>query len=436
MKKNIILIVVLHVFLVGFSQTTLDYTSINRINKNNRLVKLYEAEALDSIVTTIDFLGNQFMGQRNVYEYRSFGKVSHEQNYTDDMLNDLMNTPSPEGKKDREMELTSDIKYIYDEAHVLQETIKSEIDSLSGELTYTEKKILSYDDNDNVSYTMNYTWDKENETWILSGKTEMTYNDNNQLTEKEDYELLENEEFFLIYVTTYTINEDEDITLTLEKEWSDAAQSLLNKKKTEYVYVSQHTIEYMIDYEYSDAMEWAPTRKIDFEYGDNGDVHQMITYKRDEDGQAWENNLKIILFFDDNTPLEDVIIPLDMGEIYNYVHHKVLKMDLYKHVPFLGFQNMGVTDYFYNIMEVPVAENLSPDYKMYPNPVNDFIHIDIKNEKFEGVLEIINLSGKVVLKKNVHAQSVISAKGLTEGMYLYRLHHDKDVYSGKFLKEK
>ncbi len=428
MKKTVTLALFLSLFLIGFSQKTLDYYTINTINRNNELLRLEQAEALDSTVTKIDFLGSQFIGQRGIFEYTFCGEIEHARNYKNNLLSDLIDVNML--TRNRALSIDSDVFYIYGNQCVLQEQIKSEIDSISEELTYNEKNIFNYDDNQHVDYTMNYEWNKDSGEWVFHGKTEMTYNDNYQLIKKEDY-TFENEQYNLEYVTTYTINENDDITLTLEQEWSEASQSLMNKKKTEVVYVSQHIVEYSIDYEYTDAMEWNPTRKIDFEY-DDIDMSQIFVSKS-EDGQTWNNNFKVVLFYDYDTPLEDIILPLDMGEIYQYVHHKIVKMDLYKYFLF-QYQDMGVTDFYYNMMEID-TEDLLPNYTIYPNPANEVLHINMENKSFEGTLEILNMAGQIILKQPVNEKTTISVRGLEKGMYLYHLYNGKAVYNGKFVKE-
>ncbi len=72
---------------------------------------------------------------------------------------------------------------------------------------------------------------------------------------------------------------------------------------------------------------------------------------------------------------------------------------------------------------------------LYPNPATNEVHIKTADKAFEGILEILNMEGKVVLRKAVCNQTPVSIRNLESGIYLYNLYNDNTVFNGKFVKQ-
>ncbi len=72
---------------------------------------------------------------------------------------------------------------------------------------------------------------------------------------------------------------------------------------------------------------------------------------------------------------------------------------------------------------------------LYPNPATDKIHIKTTDKAFEGVLEVLNMEGQVVLQKTICNQTSVSVRNLESGMYLYNLYNDNAVFNGKIVKK-
>ncbi len=291
-------------------------------------------------------MGQNFIGQRGSFEYEVFGKIGHSEMYLNDLLSTFIDIPLP----NKELDLIADTKYEYSNQHILERVINSTVDSVSGEVEKKEMREMQYTD-DLLTSTMNYNWDKENNDWVLVGKSKMTYNENQFPIEVDDY-MLENEDFVLYRTTVATMNDSEDVVKVLVKERNEETQALENKQKAEFEYFSQHKIKSLVDYEYNENMEWEPKRKLIFEYGDIDDISNFIMHQWDNETQQWSEKLKGLLTYDEDVNIEDVIIPLDMNEIYQYVHHKITLMDIYFYMPFIEWQKMGETHFYYNMMEV------------------------------------------------------------------------------------
>ncbi len=67
-----------------------------------------------------------------------------------------------------------------------------------------------------------------------------------------------------------------------------------------------------------------------------------------------------------------------------------------------------------------IGEIQKPTLILYPNPVNDVFTISIPNKE-NYVFELFNMSGKLVLSKDIQDEALISRDGLPSGIYFYKV---------------
>ncbi len=72
---------------------------------------------------------------------------------------------------------------------------------------------------------------------------------------------------------------------------------------------------------------------------------------------------------------------------------------------------------------IGLNELVENSFKLYPNPAKEFVHIDIANSDINRI-ELIDLSGKIVLvkEKNINSTISLDLSGLSEGVYIVKLH--------------
>ena len=71
---------------------------------------------------------------------------------------------------------------------------------------------------------------------------------------------------------------------------------------------------------------------------------------------------------------------------------------------------------------------------IYPNPVSVNLYID-RPQQLVDVVEIIDLSGKVIFRKTDFSDGSINVSGLNKGMYLLRLVYNNQTIMRKFTKK-
>ncbi|HEV7232462.1 MAG TPA: T9SS type A sorting domain-containing protein [Bacteroidia bacterium] len=98
-------------------------------------------------------------------------------------------------------------------------------------------------------------------------------------------------------------------------------------------------------------------------------------------------------------------------------------------------QNMGrcmPADLSTGIAEIPAT----PAFSLYPNPATEILNLSFGTEVQKGMVEICDISGRVILSLNLHASAVqVSVQPLAKGIYFVRFSDGKNNSVRKFVKE-
>ena len=166
-----------------------------------------------------------------------------------------------------------------------------------------------------------------------------------------------------------------------------------------------------------------------FEYGDtindsSGFVHQayMVLYSSalgspDFNISDWLNKgdkyLGFKLFFDDTLS-------------YGWIRINVLRPDsvVIKDYAFNIKTNVGVQDIY--------SEN---NLKIYPNPANNYVKVDVSCSKSVSKVEIVDLTGKAIFIDESFNDNIIDVSSFRKGMYLIKItFYNNKIMFKKFIK--
>jgi murein DD-endopeptidase MepM/ murein hydrolase activator NlpD len=87
-----------------------------------------------------------------------------------------------------------------------------------------------------------------------------------------------------------------------------------------------------------------------------------------------------------------------------------------------------------NSIPTATIENTKPKIRIYPNPVQDKLHIESNGNQFSA-FEIMNIMGKVIVQNELN-ENIISLDGLSSGIYILRLKSSNGSISNtKFIKK-
>lgn len=76
-----------------------------------------------------------------------------------------------------------------------------------------------------------------------------------------------------------------------------------------------------------------------------------------------------------------------------------------------------------------------PEVKIYPNPIHNFLSIEIKNNiESSTIFQLNDMSGRVILSKEFNETTQIDVSNLSNGVYFYNIISDKKSSFGKLIK--
>ena len=78
-----------------------------------------------------------------------------------------------------------------------------------------------------------------------------------------------------------------------------------------------------------------------------------------------------------------------------------------------------------------ISQNNLSELTIYPNPVDDILHINFNNQLSK--IELINMHGQIVFKKN-NALQQVDLSQLKSGIYFLKIHHQEASLTKKIIK--
>jgi len=96
------------------------------------------------------------------------------------------------------------------------------------------------------------------------------------------------------------------------------------------------------------------------------------------------------------------------------------------------YMNFGI-----NTDIAPINGAVNIKLKLFPNPVQDILNIEIANENSQNTeLEIVGIDGKVALRNTLYnSVNSFSVATLPKGLYLLRCNNGRNITSKKFIKQ-
>ncbi|MFB6342991.1 T9SS type A sorting domain-containing protein [Saccharicrinis sp. FJH62] len=381
----------------------------------------------------------------------------------------------------------SDIKQRLDSVLILQ------LDTATDNWNLYQKKEFEFDViNDKVSI-FNYLRDLDTEEWVMDVKKDYSQNENGNLIQYAEYEWmgepltwLQNWDETYLYDKKDILSE-KTVYLRSSGNWHPFSHS-------EYSEMNNMTIEYEKLWDKSDST-FRPTYKKDVSYNSNGNISELTVYSWSKVDNTWKPNTKTDFFYDVYGNVTQYIFyfwnsryttfeisykgeylyneDFNMSEYNRYIWDGKWKSDftivynydasystdmlllppnyvgldqLNSHLKFgnklIGrtFYNNGSkyttkeTYYYSEQSGTPVQNTVNVKYRLYPNPVRDFVEIDI-NSNDNVTFELYDLQGQCLLIEEVCYSKKVYVKNLSPGLYIYNLNVNGKRRSGKLLKE-
>lgn len=357
----------------------------------NDFKDVYTYNAFDQLTEEISYFFESTLNQwlpsyRTEYSYSPNWMLLTETEYEWDEINNLW-------------EPFYKLEYTYNANNVLVTEISSYWDGIGNSWIPSDKSEYSYLSNGEVNEIMHslYDWSA---VWILTGKDVFTYNTGNQL---------------LHYIYSFY----DSFTLTWQQD-----------SKTSFDYnVSGEMIQMAEYYWDSSVNNWMADYKTEYTYGTLGNLLTEIASYFDDQSNTWILTSKSDYNYNLSVPLSDLIVPFwyTWDYMITSLVHSTYVMNQW--VPMYN-----VTLYYTVQTSAPSLTAEVIPVRIFPNPVADFLDVNIDGGHALAELTVIDSHGRVVRAEKFEGKTRISMEGLSPALYVYRVVLGSEVYSGKLIK--
>lgn len=166
--------------------------------------------------------------------------------------------------------------------------------------------------------------------------------------------------------------------------------------------------------------DWEITRKIIFEFSEDGKTYTVSFYKKSEEQWVWD-------VFNNQT----ILFPS-----YLKIQQRALRYYMYEDMN--GGGSINQFEFMLEAFEEPVYLNVTEDKEnacvAYPNPGNSVVKLETNT--MDAVVRFYDLQGKLMVTKPFDFNIEVSTENWPSGMYVWEIWHgNQKEASGKWIKE-
>jgi hypothetical protein len=358
-------------------------------------------------------------------------------------------------------------EFSYDSQNRLLEMVYWDWDSSTNSLEREFKKQNVYNGN-LLAEEYFYDWDDTAQVWNQQVKHVYNYDANDYLIKMEEFVYYNNSWNFNAE-TDYTNDSNGNVLEEVNKTLDYGTNQLVNSSKTQYVYNSNNLLVEKTEYNWDEtnnqwendnkylksynqanqlieeveqywaSNQWINDYKTEIVYDANDNIVEEIYYYWNSSN--WEYDEKLEVDYDNTYPLSQLLLPF-----FIYEYEEIIMF--FNHMPYQYRQyvwdgsNWGQEDslsgelYYSDINLNGIFEKTPDLVKVFPNPVQRQLFIGIKDIPADASITITDLSGQELLSKELNSRlNTIDLQGLSKGIYLYRIINERQVYTGKFIKQ-
>ncbi|MCY1723357.1 T9SS type A sorting domain-containing protein [Prolixibacteraceae bacterium Z1-6] len=303
-----------------------------------------------------------------------------------------------------------------------------------------EKQEFEYDINGKLIRELSYTWNDGSGQFVAEGKEEYAYNSAGSKTQEMSYYWDAGlNQWTNTNKSTYTFNENNERILS-EYFSLDESNQLTAIGKTEYTF-SNGVVAQSMHYEKDEGSNgWFIVGKYDYTYDEFGNMVQELGYYWDKDANQYVYESKINIAYDHTCLISDLNFPMSIledDEFFGIANHKVDSI--------VGLVWIDGIDewftflksiYYYSESNITDVNNFDKQtVKVYPNPVQDYLYMVMPDNSMSFKFEVFDITGHLLLNKYATSNTPVNMRGISPGMYLYRITTlQNEVVRGKLIK--
>jgi hypothetical protein len=243
------------------------------------------------------------------------------------------------------------------------------------------------------------TWDNINSIWVNSTKSDYIYDNEGRLTTLTEF-LWENNNWVNNEQSNNTYNTNFNLDTIIQLIWDVNTSSWLNKYRTIYTY---NNSDLLIEREREEWIngQWIKRDKKTNNYDVNNRVNESINSEWNETLMAYEFKSRNLI-----TRNSEGLRTIVVSQTYTG-----------------GWINSSRTRNTYPPCATLSEEEFSyGKIKLYPNPSNSILNIDLPTLLINSSIKIFDMQGKLVIQKSIkEIKNTIDISSLSKGLYIAKL---------------
>jgi hypothetical protein len=340
----------------------------------------------------------------------------------------------------------------------------------------------NYSEFDKPTTRIDYYLDEDQNKFMPSYQYSHIYNTQQQLSEYKEYEYkAEGSKWEPVLAEEYTYLADGKKHIEIKYEWDGDSQQKIGQSHREFGYDENGYFNSAICKRWNiDTQAWYLSHKFVYTNNDKGHPKKENIYKWNAESGSWESlidntfkheyeydaNGNLILrkqskknedgswfVYSKNEALFDNKGRQTMKALYQYIdyNNKLEGMERLEY-EYDEFGDLKVNKryywndredqwsaphrytYFYKDTPTQTFLMQTQDYIVFPNPVNDVLHIALKDFDSTVSLKIYNVHGELIINKVHLANKKVNLSQLNPGLYLYHIQAKDKLYQGKIQK--
>ena len=298
----------------------------------------------------------------------------------------------------------------------------------------------SYNESGSVTQYLGYDWDKENNNWISDWKNEYSYDANGTVPQILDYEWDKTtNKWVLAWQYLYSYNENGDLTQILDYYLDEASSQWVLAWKYDWLYDANGHLSQEIEYYlYENTSQWTVESKAEYIFDENGNNTKYLAYYTNETTGQLELDFKREFTYDNRYTFDDLISPLLYLWQVNLFNHMLTQQSnsLWNKSTSEWETPIYKASYYYSEQNTTSVTGLNQNqFKVYPNPVTEYIQFDFASAGSPSKFELFDLQGRKVFSENVLNGQKLDVQELTSGVYFYTIITNGTRQTGKFIKQ-
>ncbi len=288
------------------------------------------------------------------------------------------------------------------------------------------KELIEYNENDSVLATSDYYYNSSEQNWIGNNKTVYAYDSNGYRNLIIGYSWRSNN-WVVSSKTVRQINENNMLVLSESYQWDAIVNDWKGRSKYEYEYNGNNYRTLQIDYRWdANTWDWIYSQKQVKEYPSfDYIITYSAVYKWDKTISDWvcqnisdkDYDESGLLYSEFSYYLETGYYKTDYFR--NDKLNIILSIDLYRATEDEDWKVQRKRYYYYSDIGSGVENEFLTDIEIFPNPVNNQLHIQQKTLDSDISLEIYSMQGQLLKQVDINnMKTTINTDVLLPGAYV------------------